>query len=160
MKAEKISIMPAGFSIEFSLSENDYNQKFLKSNILEIKKLIVAIAGPAINFFIILVLLFLGKHGKIINNIIYSNLLILIFNLLPIYPLDGGRIVKSILCLIKTRKDSYIFTNKISISSILIYYYKNWAMLVLLTYLWYIVLKQNKIYKMKIKLYETLEKLE
>ena len=46
------------------------------------------------------------------------------------------------------------------ISSILIYYYKNWAMLVVLTYLWYIVLKQNKIYKMKIKLYETLEKLE
>lgn len=169
MKAEKISIMPAGFSIEFFLSENDYNQKFLNSNILEIKKLIVAVAGPAINFFIILVLLFLGKHGEIINNIIYSNLLILIFNLLPIYPLDGGRIVKSILCLIKTRKDSYIFTNKISnmtlflitfISSILIYYYKNWAMLVVLTYLWYIVLKQNKIYKMKIKLYETLEKLE
>lgn len=167
MKVKKVSIMPAGFSIKFALSENDYNKKILEANVLEIKKIIVAVAGPLTNLLIMIAMLLMERKGNTINNIIYSNLLILIFNLLPIYPLDGGRIMKSILCLITQRKYSYMFTNRISnitlffitfIFSIMIYYYKNWAMLVILTYLWYIVLKQNKIYKMKIKLYEILEK--
>ena len=168
MKVKKMTIMPAGFSIEFALTEKDYNKKILKSNILEVKKIIVAAAGPMVNLILIAVTLISKQKNDIANNIIYSNLLILIFNLLPIYPLDGGRILKSVLCLIEKRKYSIIYTNRISnltlflitfIFSILIYYYKNCAILVVLMYLWYIVLKQNKICKMKLKLYETLEKL-
>ena len=34
MKVKKISIMPTGFSIEFALTDNDYNKKILNSNIL------------------------------------------------------------------------------------------------------------------------------
>ena len=168
MKVKKMTIMPAGFSIEFALTEKDYNKKILKSNILEVKKIIVAAAGPMVNLILIAVTLISKQKNDIANNIIYSNLLILIFNLLPIYPLDGGRIMKSMLCLIEKRKYSIIYTNRVSnltlflitfIFSILIYYYKNWAILVVLMYLWYIVLKQNKICKMKLKLYDTLEKL-
>mgnify|MGYP004527158251 FL=1 len=168
MKVKKMTIMPAGFSIEFALTEKDYNKKILKSNILEVKKIIVAAAGPMVNLILIAVTLISKQKNDIANNIIYSNLLILIFNLLPIYPLDGGRIMKSVLCLIEKRKYSIIYTNRVSnltlflitfIFSILIYYYKNWAILVVLMYLWYIVLKQNKICKMKLKLYDTLEKL-
>ena len=168
MKAKKISIMPAGFSIEFALTENDYNKKILNSNILEIKKIIVAIAGPMVNLLIIIITSILCEKSKLINNIIYSNFIILIFNLLPIYPLDGGRILNSVICLIKKRKYGIIYTNIISnitlflisfLFSILIYYYQNWAIVVVLIYLWYIVLKQNKICKMKLNLYETLEKM-
>ena len=45
------------------------------------------------------------------------------------------------------------------LTSILIYYWKNWLILVILAYLWYITLKENKVSKMKMKLYEALEKL-
>lgn len=168
MKVKKISVMPAGFSIEFALTETDYNRKILNSNILEIKKIIVAVAGPSVNLIIIIITSILGKKGEFTNNIIYSNFLILIFNLLPIYPLDGGRILNSVICLIKKRKYGIIYTNRISnitlflisfLFSILIYYYQNWAIIFILIYLWYIVLKQNKICKMKLKLYETLEKM-
>lgn len=168
MRVKKISIMPAGFSIEFALTENDYNKKILNSNILEIKKIIIAAAGPLVNLFIMGIFIFLGRENEIDKNIIYSNFLIAIFNLLPIYPLDGGRILKSIICLNKKRKCAILYTNKISnmtlffisfLFSILIYYYKNWAIVVILMYLWYIVLKENKICRMKLKLYENLEKL-
>lgn len=88
MKIKKISIMPVGFSVEFGLNKRDYNEKILKSNKLEIKKLIVAIAGPVTNILIIVMLLLIKKDFEYKYLIIYSNLAILIFNLLPIYPLD------------------------------------------------------------------------
>ena len=162
----KMKVKNVGLSIEFALTEKDYNKKVFKSNMIEVKRIIVAIAGPIANLIVIVIMNFINLNNNITNTIIYSNFLILIFNLLPIYPLDGGRILKSALSLLVNKRNATIYINRISnvvlflitfLFSILIYYLKNIALLFILVYLWYIVLKENKIYRMKIRLYDMLK---
>lgn len=67
------------------------------------KSLAVALAGPAANFLLALAglgLLFLlepGTVGRLLADIfVWANLLVAIFNVLPGLPLDGGRIVETV----------------------------------------------------------------
>ena len=89
MKVKRVTLMPVGLSVEFSLSKEDYNSKVLKSNKLEVKRIIIALAGPIINLLIMFITMFLKIDYNFKQTIIYSNFLIAMFNLLPIYPLDG-----------------------------------------------------------------------
>ena len=58
VKVKSISIMPIGLSIGFEIDAMDYNKKIKKGNFLNIKKIIIAFAGPMVNF-IIAILFFL-----------------------------------------------------------------------------------------------------
>lgn len=162
-EVENFKIMPLGFSIEFKIDINDYNKKILKSNKAIAKKLLINFAGPFVNIIITLLSILLNWE----YNILYSNLLILIFNLIPIYPLDGGRIIKNLLKIFIGNKKAYFYQNKISniftiiitaISSIAIYYYKNIAILIAIMFIWVLVIKENKRYNLYSRVNKIIDK--
>ena len=162
-KASTLKIKPLGFAIEFNIKIEDYNKKILKSNILSVKKIIIALAGPLVNIIIAI----FGIVNKIDVNIIYSNLLLAIFNFLPIYPLDGGRILKNIFKILYGNKRANTYINTISnvivialtmLSSILIIAYKNIAIFFIIIVLWSLTIKENKRYFTYYKIYKTIDK--
>jgi len=149
LKPKVLKIMPFGLTVIFEdskLTEKNYRK-------IEKKKIIVALAGPFINLIIMVIALLLNKEL-----IAYSNLLIMLFNLIPIYPLDGGRALKSIMRLKKEKREVDKLINKTSnilviimtaVSSVLIIYMKNFVVIFIVIYLWYIVIIENKRYKVK-----------
>ena len=169
-KPEGISLVPLGLSIKFSINCNNYSKKIKNINVIYLKKIVVAIAGPATNFLIAIIFIIFNINifNCIRENIIYTNLIIGFFNLIPIYPLDGGRIIKNILNIKKDKITSYKCINTISnitliiltaISSIAILYLKNIAILFIILYLWIIVIKENNIYTKKMRLYSKIHEL-
>lgn len=172
LKPEAFSITPFGLQISFKTEPNLYNTKIKNGTKLCLKRMSLALAGPLTNFIIALILIILNNIELYKNSIffgeiaIYANILIGIFNLIPIYPLDGGRILKEIISIRSGIKKSYYYINKISnitmiclmfISSILLLYIHNIAILIILVYLGYLVIKQNKIYKIKSRLINAIE---
>lgn len=142
MKPEKIEIMPFGLSISFYTNLNDN----------KIKEIIVALAGPTTSFALTILCNYINFGYITMQEAVYSNLLILLFNLIPLYPLDGGRIIKGILDIkLGVAKGDRII-NKIShitmiiltaISSIGVFYYKNFAIFLGCIFLWIIALREK-----------------
>lgn len=167
LKPKSLKIMPLGICIEFSVIYKDYNRKIKNGNVLAIKKMILALAGPITNVLIIALCVFTKDYtNAIYKNIIYANLLIAIFNLIPIYPLDGGRFLKGLIHIIKGRKKSLEYINFISnacvilltmMASIAIYYYKNIAIVLIIAYLWILIITENKKYVMKKRIYKIIQ---
>ncbi len=143
MKVEKIEILPCGFSSTFSV------KLILNSKNYELKKILVALGGPIVSLMLVILSQYVKFYGITQQEAMYSNLLILLFNLLPLYPLDGGRILKGILNMkLGNIKAEYI-VDKISsitiilvtiISSIAVYYFKNVAIFLVCIFLWNVIL--------------------
>lgn len=162
MKPEKIELMPFGFSVSFKINVKEYNKKIKKGNMFEIKKILVALAGPITNLIIIIITSFLKINIITSFLIIYTNFLIMIFNLLPLYPLDGGRILKGILSINFGKRKAEKFINYISkvtiiliitLSSILILYVHNIAIFLINIYLIYLVIKEDIKFKKREDIY-------
>lgn len=166
-KIQRLEIMPIGFAVTFKIDTKNYNKKIIKANLLAVKKIGIAIAGPAVNFLFIMIFCILEKIFFInLSVLIYVNMIIFLFNMFIIYPLDGGRILKNVLyiflgkikSLIITKITSNILASILTILSFtIILYTKNISYIFVVIYIWVIVIKENKIINMKIKMYKILK---
>ena len=154
-KLLQIEIMPFGFCINFLPKKEDLNIKIRKANLVELKYIYIAIVGPILNLTIAAIFSYISlqSNSEFALLITYLNILLFIFNLIPIYPLDGGRIIESILKInkgiSKTEKQMEIITKTTIIlltiiSSIAILYLKNIAILLIIIYLWLLSWKEKQ----------------
>ena len=84
LKPKALEVQAFGISIVFESFEN-----------LEKNKIIIASAGPFIN--ILIAILFSFIHIKASGIIVNTNVLLAILNLVPIYPLDGAKVLNNFL---------------------------------------------------------------
>ena len=160
-KTEEIKLSPVGIQIKFKVSSEEYNIKINKGTPLCIKRAIIALAGPINNFIIAVIVIILGKININFQStymyqiLIYSNFLIAMFNLIPIYPMDGGRVLNEIIKLFFGNKVAYKITYIVSktilitltaISSIVILYIHNISIVIILAYLWYLEIMEIRKY--------------
>lgn len=138
LKIKKVNVNVFGLSIEFE----NYGKERINN------KIIIDLAGPLINLIAFIIAIILKKE-----EIAYINIVLAIINLLPMYPLDGGRIVKNILLKKYNYKQVVAYTEIISkntliiitaVSSIAILYIKNFGIFLVIMYLWSIALKEWK----------------
>jgi Zn-dependent protease len=103
------------------------------------------VAGPLVNVVLLPVFGFLylgtnlgGHVGEFVKMLWLINLMLLVFNLLPIYPLDGGQIVRAVLWFFVGRARSLLVAATIGLLGaagivILALSYREWWLLLLAT---------------------------
>jgi Zn-dependent protease len=102
IKTRSITLYPFGGIAAIENLPEDPTQEFW-----------IAVAGPAVNFLIAGICTpLLLLHNEMLNMIIFWNVLMGVFNLLPAYPMDGGRVLRSML----QRKYNFIRSTEIAIA--------------------------------------------
>ena len=153
LKPRMMKIEPFGINITFeNLGKRTKN------------RISVAIAGPIMNLIIAFVFTFIHTKSQML--IINSNILLALFNLIPIYPLDGAKILQTLLDrnqdAMEVQRGINIISNILIIiititNSILIIIYHNIGLFLISVYLWIIVMRENRRYLLKRKLYNLIE---
>lgn len=158
LRPKVFSVNPLGFSIEF------YMYKERKRS----KKIITYLAGPISNFILAIIFMIIPITEKLKLEIVYTNLLLGMFNLLPIIPLDGGKILKEIITPKLGNKDATIFMNNVTqivliaitvLYSVAILRIKNFAIFLLIVYLWYLKYLEDRKVRTVIKAYEVVDEI-
>lgn len=147
---KKMNISIFGVSIEFySYGKNK-----------TLYKVIFYLIGPAINLLMSFIFYKIMKKSEVKDIFVITNFAIGIFNLLPILPLDGGKILKEVFRYffgfdISNRIMMFISKLFLIIASftysVLIIKIKNIMILFLLVYLWYLYAIEEKKYNLYLK---------
>lgn len=157
LKLKMVSINPFGFKLEF--------YDFKKNNKI-LKKIFLNFIGPFSNVILALIFSFFNIEYGLKIDIVYTNIALAVFNLLPIMPLDGGKILKEFLILMFGFKTANVYSVNISkfflvfISlaySILIFEVKNIFVFFIIIYLWYLHLIEERKLRTVLRVYKILE---
>jgi len=148
----------------FGFSAHMYNYKSRKSYI----KVITYLAGPLFNLLCAIIFIYINCNIELKYSFVYTNIILFVLNLLPIMPLDGGRIIKEIIkYFFGNKKASIIMINVSKICLIILSGFyaiailkiKNIAILLLIIYLWYLyIIEERKVNTLK-RAYEIMEKI-
>ncbi len=128
-----------------------------KLNLNIFKELIMVISGPLVQVLFFILICILYKNGFVrintYNNIKMINTLLLSFNLLPILPLDGAKILNNILDLIIPYEKSHKITIIISIIFLpLVLFFDNKIFLILVfIFLILQIIEEVKIHKYRLR---------
>ena len=101
IRVPRIMLLPIGGMAEFERIPRQPRQELL-----------ITMAGPAVNFLLVAMLLPLVWrdyfHGDgvatystagVVVQLVYANLIMGVFNLVPVFPMDGGRILRALLAM-------------------------------------------------------------
>ncbi len=155
---KKMTLNPFGISLEF--------YSYGKNNCLS--KIIFYLIGPIANLICAIIFINLKNYSFYREEIIYTNLAIFMFNLIPIYPLDGGKIINEILKIFidtsKSNEIMIIFSKLVLVIisftySIFIIKIKNIMILFLILYLWYLFIIEEKKYEIYKKTKDSVRKI-
>lgn len=141
----EITLLPVGINAKY------------ESEISILRELIIALAGPIASFL----------FYKILNNEMYAffNIVIALINLIPVFPFDGGKILKNLLTLLcgkKIGKQISSVIAKIFLCVLIIgcFYIsvlcQNYYFIIFVFYIWCIVKEEYK----KEKLYKGIDYLQ
>lgn len=146
-KPESICINPLGISLEFYSYGRDK----------PFNRILLFLIGPLINFIFAIIFMKFDLLQEYNQKIVYTNLALGIFNLIPIIPLDGGKILFEIIrkfCGLEIANRFIMIFSKTFLMimtlaySILILKIKSIFFLIILMYLWVLYLKEEKKYEL------------
>lgn len=130
---QEIVLLPFGATAKYS------------GNISKIKEFLIALSGPLASFIFAFV-----YHNSIYYKI---NILIILLNLIPIFPLDGGRIMKVLLHILFGEKIGNKINKYLNVFFIITFLFfalymmkqtKNFSLLIIWFYILKISLEENK----------------
>ncbi len=137
-KITNVKIMPFGAFLELE----DYGLHHI------VEEMVVILAGLCSHFFIYIIILLFGANQTLLD----INVMIFCFNLLPIYPLDGSKLLLLILSIFIQYKSAILLQIKISLlclSTLCILRFET-SYIIILGYLLYINFKYCKEYRYQI----------
>lgn len=119
LKIQTIKIFPAGLNAEIDETSASFKQK-----------IVMYLCGPLANIMLFVIAIILYKNlgslfyaesiNKILILLYQINAYLVVFNLLPIFPLDGGKILFEIISNRKGLQTAQKFINKVSLNFLVV----------------------------------------